>query len=399
MKVKNSLIAVVLSVLLSVFVLPHVLSTSASAQAKDGRSAVQHGFRTGYSDGYMAGYRDTIDSLSKDLSRHADYIKADRAYNKDYGTLQDYRDGYQQGFESGYDTGFERRSFESTLPADLKRRGAVETASQTKPELPTETQTAVEPEKQVNANPVSENTAVAQIGTEPAVELKRETEEPGKAEPPPVLKRDAEELAVKPKLAPAVNDDPNAASSFQSTNDAVIVIPRDTELILELQSDLNTQQTREGERFTAKVASPSEIVGATIEGRVTKVRQPGRISGRSELLLSFDRIVLGDNRWSNFSGILVDIMPVKGDNISKVDTEGTAIGQSTFKQDAIKVGGATGAGLVIGAVTGGPVGAAVGAGVGAAFGVGAVAIDRGKHVRLNRNQQLRVKAAYETQIR
>jgi len=37
--------------------------------------------------------------------------------------------------------------------------------------------------------------------------------------------------------------------------------------------------------------------------------------------------------------------------------------------------------------------------VGAAFGVGAVVIDRGKHVRLNRNQQLRVKAAYETQIR
>ena len=179
----------------------------------------------------------------------------------------------------------------------------------------------------------------------------------------------------------------------------MIVIPRDTELILELQDDLNTQQTREGERFTAKVTSPSEIAGATIEGRVTKIRQPGRIKRRSELLLSFDRIVLSDNRWSNFSGILLEVMPVKGDNVSRVDTEGTAIGQSSFKQDAIKVGGTTGAGIVIGAVAGGPVGAAIGAGVGAAFGVGAVVIDRGKHVRLNRNQQLRVKSAYETQIR
>ena len=60
---------------------------------------------------------------------------------------------------------------------------------------------------------------------------------------------------------------------------------------------------------------------------------------------------------------------------------------------------ATGAGLVVGAVVGGPVGAAVGAGMGAAFGVGAVVIERGKHIKLNHNQQMRVKTAYETQIR
>ena len=399
MKVNKSLIAAVLSVLLSIFVLPHILSVSVSAQAKDAKSAVQHGFRAGYSDGYMAGYRDIIDSLSKDLSRHSDYIKADRAYSKDYGTLQDYRDGYQQGFEAGYDTGFERRSFESTLPAELKRRGAAETESQAMSDPPVQNQPAVEIESQVKTNRGSENTTAAQAGTEPTTEAKPETNEQIKAEPPPAVKPETEELPAKPEPVAMVNNDPGVASSSQSTNNAVIVIPRDTELILELQSDLNTQQTREGERFTAKVASPSEIAGSTIEGRVTKVRQPGRISRRSELLLSFDRIVLSDNRWSNFSGILVDVMPVKGDNISKVDTEGTAIGQSTYKHDAIKIGGATGAGLVIGAVTGGPVGAAVGAGVGAAFGVGAVVIDRGKHVRLNRNQQLRVKAAYETQIR
>jgi hypothetical protein len=37
--------------------------------------------------------------------------------------------------------------------------------------------------------------------------------------------------------------------------------------------------------------------------------------------------------------------------------------------------------------------------MGAAFGVGAIVIERGKHIRLNRNQQLRVKTAYETRIR
>ncbi len=145
--------------------------------------------------------------------------------------------------------------------------------------------------------------------------------------------------------------------------------------------------------------SPSEIAGATIEGRVSRIKSPGRIKRRSELQLSFDRILLNDTRWSNFNAILTEVMPVKGDNIKIVNTEGTAVGKSSYKSDGIKIGGATGVGLVAGAVVGGPVGAAVGAGLGAAFGVGAVVIERGKHIRLNRNQQLRIKTAYETQIR
>ena len=84
---------------------------------------------------------------------------------------------------------------------------------------------------------------------------------------------------------------------------------------------------------------------------------------------------------------------------TEVDGEGTAVGQSTFKPDAAKVAGATGAGVGIGAIAGGPVGAAVGAGVGAAFGVGAVIIERGKHINLRTSQQLRIKTSYETKIR
>src|SRR5687767_6882252 len=72
---------------------------------ESGKIAIQRGYRTGYSDGYMAGYRDSIDGSDQSYTRHPEYAKADRAYNKDYGTIDDYKDGYQQGFESGYDTG------------------------------------------------------------------------------------------------------------------------------------------------------------------------------------------------------------------------------------------------------------------------------------------------------
>ena len=322
----------------------------AIAQQKDPTFALQRGYRTGYSDGYMAGYRDTIDSLARSYNRHDEYIKADRTYAKDYGSLDEFRDGYQQGFEGGYDTGFDRRSFESAMPASLKKRGVTvgdrqELIAQTD-QRQQQTQTTATPDTSAAAN-ITTATTAAQF----------------------------------------------------SGSDAVILIPKDTELILELQNDVNTETSREGDKFTAKVVSPSELVGAMVEGRVAKITKPGRIKRRGELSLSFDRIVLNDNRWSNMSGTLVEVMAVKGDNIKRVDVEGTAIGQSSVKSDAAKIGGATGVGLVTGAVVGGPVGAAVGAGMGAAFGVGAVVIERGKHIKLTPNQQLRIKTAYETQIR
>ncbi len=84
----------VLSTLFALLALPAVL-----AQSTGEGVALQRGYRTGYSDGYMAGYRDTIDSKNRSYVTHAEYIRADRAYNADYGRITDYRDGYQQGFE------------------------------------------------------------------------------------------------------------------------------------------------------------------------------------------------------------------------------------------------------------------------------------------------------------
>lgn len=351
MRSQSFLRSVLLSISLSSFGFPAVLTSVVSAQTQDAVIALQRGFRTGYSDGYMSGYRDTIDNLAKNYSRHDDYFKADRAYNKEYGASDVYRDGYQQGFESGYETGYARRSFESTLPTGLKFRGAVVV------DRPDPVATPTIGDSSQTTNP-----------TEPAVNTE-----------------------------PAANIGQKVA--YQPNSNPIMVIPRHTELIIELQEDLNTELCREGEKFTAKIVSPSEIAGATIEGRIAKILKPGRIKRRSELQLSFDRIILEDNRWSNFNATLTEVMAVKGDNVKRLDTEGTAVGQSSLKSDAVKVGGSTGAGIVVGAAIAGPAGAAVGAGMGAAFGVGAIVIERGKHIRLHRNQQLRIKTAYETEIR
>ena len=361
MKLTRSLLAVAHSFSLSL--VAFIALPIQTATAQDSKIALQRGFRTGYSDGYMAGYRDSIDNAAKDFKRHGEYSKANRAYNKDYGSVEDYTDGYRQGFESGYDTGFEKKSFEANVPANLGRRG-------------------------------------------PAVPVDQPAPLPAQAQNIPTATATATENPAPATSTAAVSDSvlPSTSGSFQKANftpvsDAVIIIPRDTELIIELIDEIGTERSRGGDKFTAKIVSPAEIAGAIIEGRVSKSSRPGRIKRRSELQLSFDRIILTESRWSNFNALLTEVLPVKGDNVKRVDNEGMAVGDRPYKGDLTKIGGATGTGIVVGAIAGGPVGAAVGAGVGAAFGVGAVVIERGKHIKLNRNQQLRVKTSYETQIR
>ena len=374
MKLTRSLLALALSFslsLLSFLALPLHTTTAQEVSA-----ALQRGYRTGYSDGYMAGYRDVIDNATKDFTHHDEYLGANRAYNKDYGSIEDYRDGYKQGFESGYVTGFEKRSFDSGVPSGLKLRGNI--AAQPIANSP-ETVPTAQPETAV-VTPVE---AITAPETTPAAQPA--AEQPVQTEP-------ADVAEVSNNVIQKVAWTPN-------TDDPMIIIPRDTELILELQEPLDTQRSREGDKFTAKVVAPQEIVGAIVEGRVDKIQKPGRIKKRSAMLLSFDKIIISETRWSNFDAIMTEVLPVKGDNVKRVDGEGTAVGKSTFKPDAVKLGAATGTGAGIGAIAGGPVGAAVGAGVGAAFGVGAVIIERGKHINLKTSQQLRVKTSYETQIR
>lgn len=397
---KNFLIYALSFSLVSVSFLSYTTQTI-YAQQTDSRIALQRGYRTGYSDGYMSGYRDAIDNQTKDYARHNEYSNANRAFAKEYGSIEDYRDGYQQGFEAGYDTGFEKRSFDATIPSGIGKRGVV--AVKTTVGETTTTKTTVE-EKSPTETVVQ---TVVTNKTEEKVEEPVKTEtvtEPVTETAPTYTNEQASNQSSNQNYSDSTDKAPVLTTRTETTNSAIsgetpISIPSDTELIVELLDDVNTDRSREGDRFKARVVSPNEINGAIIEGRISKIIKPGKIKRRAEILLSFDRLVLTENRWSNFNAILTEVLPRKGDNVKRVDSEGTVEGKRTWKEDSIKIGASTGTGLVVGAIAGGPVGAAVGAGVGAAFGVGAVVVERGKHIRLDKDQQLRIKSAYETQIR
>src|SRR6266404_1615965 len=114
-----------LTLILSVaFVTVPLTAASVKAQAPQTQkaSAIMRGYRTGYSDGYQAGVNDLANNAARDFRNKTEYEHGDRAYNSNYGPLEEYRDGYQQGFEVGYAAGFDRKPFDSSIPSDLRRR-------------------------------------------------------------------------------------------------------------------------------------------------------------------------------------------------------------------------------------------------------------------------------------
>jgi len=318
------------------------------AQSQPQASALMRGYRAGYSDGYPAGVRDSANHADKNFRIKDAYQQADRAYSPNFGSLDEYRNGYQQGFELGYNDGFDRKNFDSSIPADLKVREQSNDDSQ----APVMT----------NASKPADNN-------------------PNAADNNPT----------------ATNNNTNAADNTNPAN--VISIPHDTVMRVELMSNLSTDASQKGDRFEVKVLEPKEYEGATLTGTVTQVQRPGRAKGVAELQLSFDEIHLADGRSAKMSAQVIEVLQAgTSDGVGKVDSEGGVKGKDSTTNDIKKIGMATGIGAVIGAIFGGGSGAAVGATIGAGAGTAGVLRERGKDIYLYQGQQMRIRTAGNAEI-
>jgi hypothetical protein len=182
-----------------------------------------------------------------------------------------------------------------------------------------------------------------------------------------------------------------------STRDE-ITIPSETVMIVELLTDLSTEASQQGDRFQARVLGPGEYEGAVIDGRVTRVKRPGKVKGNAELQLSFDQIRLTDNRQAPIRAQVIEMIDMGNDGVGTVDSEGGVKGKDSTTSDVKKVGAASGIGAIIGAIAGGGKGAAIGAAIGGAAGTGGVLSTRGKDIRLPQGQQLRIRTSAEARI-
>jgi hypothetical protein len=319
------------------------VSHAASAQAGQA-TALERGYRTGYSDGFSAGSKDIAENAARDFRSNEDYQRGDRSFNEAWGTVEDYRDGYQQGFETGYNAGYDRRPFESNIPAGLTRRGPADS-------------TPANP-----ANPQDNNTP----------------NDPG--------------------TSGQVNNGQTSGPTSGVSN-GPLSIPRDSILLVELETGISTDASQRGDRFQARVIEPREFAGAMVDGRVTQVKRAGKVKGRSELQLEFEAIHFPDGRTTPLKADVVELIDMGNrDEAGTVDSEGGVKGRSSTKDDISRVGASTGIGAIIGAVVGGGQGAAIGAAIGGGIGAGSIFTKRGQDIRLARGQQMKIRTATETRV-
>ncbi len=145
-------------------------------------------------------------------------------------------------------------------------------------------------------------------------------------------------------------------------------VPEGTPLKVKLQTTISTFSSKVGDPFQGKLTEPVVIggkalipVGATVEGRVTKLSEPRRIKGKPTISIFPEHIVLPDGQRFMLNAVLVDT-DIRGTDVNE---EGQFKGTGHDRNDQIEVAGGTGAGMLIGGLIGGGPGVLVGGAVGA----------------------------------
>ncbi|HEX8176803.1 MAG TPA: YMGG-like glycine zipper-containing protein [Pyrinomonadaceae bacterium] len=177
-----------------------------------------------------------------------------------------------------------------------------------------------------------------------------------------------------------------------TTANGTFIVPDNSQLVAVLNSDLTTQTTREGDRFTMTVRSPVQFDGAVIEGYVSNVNRSGRVSGRSQMTLNFDSIRLRNGSTYRFAGVVESVRTLNGDTV-RVDNEGSVRDDNQTNRTIQRTAVGSAVGAIIGAIAGGGKGAAIGAAVGAGAGAGSVYVQGRDDLDLRNGTELTIRAS------
>jgi len=147
-----------------------------------------------------------------------------------------------------------------------------------------------------------------------------------------------------------------AATVAAQTN---ISVPEGTALKAKLENTLSTFSNKSGDSFSARVTEAVMLdgktvipIGATVQGRVTKVSEPRRIAGKPTIGILPEAVVLADGQRFTLNATLVDTDQRHG---TDVNPEGQFKGSGHDGKDMAEIGLGTGVGMMAGGlIAGGP---------------------------------------------
>jgi len=150
---------------------------------------------------------------------------------------------------------------------------------------------------------------------------------------------------------------------------AQTALPTGTAVKMKLDTTLATFSSKAGDAFSARVTEPVVMdgktvipIGTTVEGRVTKTKEPRRIAGKPTIAIFPENLVLPNGERFTFNASLVDTNRRHG---TDVDTEGRFKGDGQDGKDLTEIGMGTGGGMLVGGLAGGGKGFLIGGAVGA----------------------------------
>jgi hypothetical protein len=145
-------------------------------------------------------------------------------------------------------------------------------------------------------------------------------------------------------------------------------VPAGTALMVRLDTTLATFSNKVGDPFQARITQAVVIngstlipVGATVEGRVTKVTEPRRISGKPCIGLMPEAVIMPTGQRYFLDATLTDTN-IPGTDVT---SEGQFKGTGHDRRDQVETGGGTAGGMLIGGLIGGGPGVLIGGAVGA----------------------------------
>jgi hypothetical protein len=167
-----------------------------------------------------------------------------------------------------------------------------------------------------------------------------------------------------------------------------LTIPQDVALRIRLDDTLTSTDSQVNDPFSATVMTEGQYQGARVYGHISSSDMSGRLQGRTEMVLQFDRLIMFDGRTARIHAEIIQLYHAPSHETLGV--EGAILSAAKGRSALIGAGFGAGAGALMGAIFGGGKGAGIGSIVGGAAGLGTTAFRGAQKITLPSNLQMTI---------